>query len=537
MALPTPPDRSSNHAHVVQVAVGDRHALLLTDEGIVYSWGGADPHSLTKTNGALGRQAISEDKEREPSPINHPALNNLTVVQIACGAQHCLALASTGALFSWGSNKAGQLGLDLLFNMKQDNLKQENTKQEKTDFPQVVMPFDGKENFARSCSCGPDSSACVTLRGEVYIWGSISYYVFASGKAYPSGGNCTVPVKVKGMPRENNSQWAPDKISVNRRGFACTLGHASAADDITNLMGSLKSRSSMLSSIARHQKLNSRARGREGGVANSDTADIEDDELMRSLNKDAKKCELKIQELEIKLNACNAEKQHIDRSITAVDQQDTESKDAVARCEALQSDKIGGGSDEKILDTQLRDHLWEQKGHRRDKYSLQNERVQREREETDLQKEMKAAQFEKSEIEGRKKLIRDLQGGKVAKESTSSTDEVISIAMSKREELAAADPQTLASVGKFMGVREVLAISNRALQDVSSALKEASTAVSNESGYAIVEALEANLKVRKAYNELIQKKLSSANRNSMFEFHKEMAEPSNAGVSMLSSLV
>ena len=34
-----------------------------------------------------------------------------TVVQIACGANHCLALLNNGVLYSWGDNENGQLGI------------------------------------------------------------------------------------------------------------------------------------------------------------------------------------------------------------------------------------------------------------------------------------------------------------------------------------------------------------------------------------------------------------------------------------------
>ncbi len=38
-------------------------------------------------------------------------LATVSVVQIAAGEDHCLALTSGGRLFAWGSNQFGQLGL------------------------------------------------------------------------------------------------------------------------------------------------------------------------------------------------------------------------------------------------------------------------------------------------------------------------------------------------------------------------------------------------------------------------------------------
>lgn len=39
------------------------------------------------------------------------ALATRIVVQIACGLKHALALTNNGELYSWGSNKEGQLGI------------------------------------------------------------------------------------------------------------------------------------------------------------------------------------------------------------------------------------------------------------------------------------------------------------------------------------------------------------------------------------------------------------------------------------------
>merc|ERR1712039_746813 len=83
------------------------------------------------------------------------------------------------------------------------------------------------------------------------------------------------------------------------------------------------------------------------------------------------------------------------------------------------------------------------------------------------------------------------------------------IAMSKREELAATEPQVLAGVGQyFTGFREALAISDRALHDVSSALKEVAGVVSGSEGVTIVDVLDENLRIRKECNDEVKERLS-----------------------------
>merc|ERR1712194_407882 len=89
-------------------------------------------------------------------------------------------------------------------------------------------------------------------------------------------------------------------------------------------------------------------------------------------------------------------------------------------------------------------------------------------------------------------------------------DESLKVAVSKREELAATEPQTLSGMGKFDGFREVLAISDRALQDASSALKEVSAAGNRNDGAILERVLETNLKFRKDCLGEIQAKLRRA---------------------------
>lgn len=39
------------------------------------------------------------------------ALGTSVIVQIACGVEHSIALTNDGELYSWGSNREGQLGI------------------------------------------------------------------------------------------------------------------------------------------------------------------------------------------------------------------------------------------------------------------------------------------------------------------------------------------------------------------------------------------------------------------------------------------
>ncbi|KAK3089327.1 hypothetical protein FSP39_002760 [Pinctada imbricata] len=87
---------------VTQVVVGANHCLALTSAGEVFSWG-------DNSKGQLGRGPVSQAEQRNTKLVKDLAIYN--TVQIASGAYHCLALTDDGKLFSWGDNTHGQLGL------------------------------------------------------------------------------------------------------------------------------------------------------------------------------------------------------------------------------------------------------------------------------------------------------------------------------------------------------------------------------------------------------------------------------------------
>lgn len=75
-----------------------------------------------------------------------------TVVQVACGRYHTLALTSTGEVFSWGGGKNGRLG---------------HGDEKIRTLPTKVMAF---QTSVFSIACGYHSSVAITADG-VYSWG------------------------------------------------------------------------------------------------------------------------------------------------------------------------------------------------------------------------------------------------------------------------------------------------------------------------------------------------------------------------------
>jgi alpha-tubulin suppressor-like RCC1 family protein len=90
---------------VKQIAAGNGHALLLANDGTVYSFG---------DNGA-GQTGQGTTVGYTPfaAPINTSNLLGKTITQVAAGEGHSLLLASDGTVFSFGSNNMGRTGLGI----------------------------------------------------------------------------------------------------------------------------------------------------------------------------------------------------------------------------------------------------------------------------------------------------------------------------------------------------------------------------------------------------------------------------------------
>uniref|UniRef100_A0A8C3LQ30 HECT-type E3 ubiquitin transferase n=1 Tax=Chrysolophus pictus TaxID=9089 RepID=A0A8C3LQ30_CHRPC len=87
--------------NIVAVSCGEAHTLALNDKGQVYAWGLA----------ADGQLGLPGTEECIRVPRNIKSLSEIQIVQVACGYYHSLALSKGSEVFSWGQNKYGQLGL------------------------------------------------------------------------------------------------------------------------------------------------------------------------------------------------------------------------------------------------------------------------------------------------------------------------------------------------------------------------------------------------------------------------------------------
>ncbi|EDW50031.1 probable E3 ubiquitin-protein ligase HERC4 isoform X2 [Drosophila sechellia] len=132
---------------IIQISCGSRHSLALSDWGQVLSWGDND----------CGQLGHATEKEIVQLPKVVRQLVSKTVVQIACGNNHSLALTSCGELYSWGSNIYGQLGVNSPNDLTHCN------------YPLRLTTLLGIPLAA--IACGGNHSFLISKSGAVFGWG------------------------------------------------------------------------------------------------------------------------------------------------------------------------------------------------------------------------------------------------------------------------------------------------------------------------------------------------------------------------------
>ncbi|KAK6324952.1 hypothetical protein J4Q44_G00042940, partial [Coregonus suidteri] len=145
--IPRPLENLCNR-QVTQVACGDQHSISLTQDGQVFTWG-------QNTSGQLGL-GWGEPSAMSPKPLK--SLSGIPLVQITAGGDHSFALSLSGAVFGWGKNTAGQLGLGDTTNRHA---------------PAPVDCLNLKKTVL--ISCGGEHTAVLTKGGVVFTFGSGRY--------------------------------------------------------------------------------------------------------------------------------------------------------------------------------------------------------------------------------------------------------------------------------------------------------------------------------------------------------------------------
>jgi alpha-tubulin suppressor-like RCC1 family protein len=135
---------------VVAIAAGGSHSLALCSDGTLVAWG-------ANSSGQLGDNSTTQ-RNTPVAVAGSGALAGKTVVAIAAGGSHSLALCSDGTLVAWGANAAGQLG--------DNSTTQRNAPVDITGSGALA----GKTVV--SISAGSSSSLALCSDGTLVAWGA-----------------------------------------------------------------------------------------------------------------------------------------------------------------------------------------------------------------------------------------------------------------------------------------------------------------------------------------------------------------------------
>ncbi|XP_068631040.1 probable E3 ubiquitin-protein ligase HERC4 isoform X2 [Battus philenor] len=173
---------------VIQIACGSYHSIALTNNGDLFAWGA----------NSYGQCGLGNMTNKETTPQQITSLSGVPIALVACGSYHTFVLSKSGAVFGWGKNNNGQLGL-------QDR--------ENRFYPTHLKTLRN----VKVChiSCGEDFTAFLTLDGGVFTCGSGEYGQTGHGTTRDE----LVPKKVMELMGSTVTQ-----VACGRRHVLCRVG-------------------------------------------------------------------------------------------------------------------------------------------------------------------------------------------------------------------------------------------------------------------------------------------------------------------------
>jgi alpha-tubulin suppressor-like RCC1 family protein len=140
---------------IVAIACGESHVVALDSTGAVYTWG-------RNFYGQLGTSTNNGTNSANPAPTAITVAAGKTITAIACGGNHVVALDSTGAVYTWGRNNSGELGTST-----------NNGTETANPAPTAITVAAGKTITA--IACGGNHTVALDSTGAVYTWGRNFY--------------------------------------------------------------------------------------------------------------------------------------------------------------------------------------------------------------------------------------------------------------------------------------------------------------------------------------------------------------------------
>ncbi|GMI87372.1 hypothetical protein like AT1G69710 [Hibiscus trionum] len=152
---------------VHNIAFGSRHAVIVTKQGEIFSWG-------EESGGRLGHGVEADF----PHPKLIDSLSGMYFESVACGEYHTCAVTVSGDLYTWGdgAHNSGLLG---------------HVSDVSHWIPRMVSDMDNIH--VSYVSCGPWHTALVTSGGQLFTFGDGSFGALGHGDR----SSTAIPLKVE----------------------------------------------------------------------------------------------------------------------------------------------------------------------------------------------------------------------------------------------------------------------------------------------------------------------------------------------------
>ncbi|KAL4535282.1 hypothetical protein Ndes2526B_g06182 [Nannochloris sp. 'desiccata'] len=190
----------------IAVAAGNFHTLCLTESGHIWAWG-------RNKKGELG---LGSDIDSSDTPRLVAALKNEKISAIAAGAEHSLAVSSTGEVYSWGCSDSGRLGHAATSTLSTSRWSAIGRKNEHK--PRLIRSLETQTRSGHLCwsyafripravwnvACGGTHSLAITEGGVVASWGAEQNGCLGRSKvggnsSGGAGGDMRLPEPVPGV--------------------------------------------------------------------------------------------------------------------------------------------------------------------------------------------------------------------------------------------------------------------------------------------------------------------------------------------------
>ncbi|XP_012060396.1 PREDICTED: RCC1 and BTB domain-containing protein 1-like [Atta cephalotes] len=185
--IPTIKD-DRNMKHVVDIACGNKHSVILTKNDEVYAWE-SSPNNSGQVDNSTYELSIT------------PKLILSNIGCISCGDNFTMAVTRNGKVYGWGSNDVGQLGINNFSLYESKNMLRQTSMQRTLFSGQnaTIPQAGGANNFENKnmtpqmvgipeslivdkVTCGSNHTLVLTDKGTIYAWGGNKFSQLGIGQ-------------------------------------------------------------------------------------------------------------------------------------------------------------------------------------------------------------------------------------------------------------------------------------------------------------------------------------------------------------------